>query len=212
MTSISRRALLAAAPALSVSALALRARQSRAAQESNTVETEPFARVLELTQGVWVVESTPMSGNMNTVCNGGIVAGRDGVLVLEGFNTPGGAAWAASLAERLTGRPPSHVVLTHYHADHSGGLAGYQRGAEGPALLATSATRDLIAERYGPTPAATGTERATTAPRVLLPDTLISDEENTTIDLGGRTVTLIPRAERNTRDGSDLTLGPFKNW
>ena len=54
------------------------------------------------------------------------------MLLIEGFMTPKGAAWQSALAEKLTGRPPTHVVLTHFHPDHSAGVAGYRRGARAP--------------------------------------------------------------------------------
>ena len=35
-------------------------------------------------------------------------------------------------------------MLTHYHTDHSGGLAGYTAAAGTPTLRATARTRDLV--------------------------------------------------------------------
>ena len=71
------------------------------------------------------VAGTPLASGddaRRTLCNGGVIAGRDGVLAVEGFATAAGAAWLAGEAERLAGMRPTHVVLTHYHGDHTTGL------------------------------------------------------------------------------------------
>ena len=109
MNDFSRRSFLLAAPTLSaLGAFALRGSGAQAQSTAKEIESQPFARVVELGPQIWAVESTPATGNTTTVCNGGIIAGSEGVLVLEAYNTPAGAAWAAELAQRLTGRPPSH--------------------------------------------------------------------------------------------------------
>ena len=43
---------------------------------------------------------------MRTFSNGGLVAGRDGVLAVEGFASEEGSGWLAEEARRLTGRRP----------------------------------------------------------------------------------------------------------
>ena len=224
MSQLSRRSFLLAAPTFSaMSAFALRSPAARAQATAKEIETQPFARVVELGPQIWAVESTPATGNMTTVCNGGIIAGSDGVLVLEAYNTPGGAAWVSEVAQRLTGRPPTHVVLTHYHADHSAGLQGYQRGTELPEILATRTTRDLLIERHAST-SSTDDGQPDPQPQIL-PDTLISEDSDTEIDLGGRTVSLLPRAGHTPSDvalrvddpailwcGDLLFLGLFPNY
>src|SRR6185503_10959226 len=82
------------------------------------VAAEPWARLEQLGDGVWAVISTPLAGGsdaMRTFSNGGIVSGRSGVLVIEGFASDAGASWIAESARVLTGRTPTHVILTHYH-------------------------------------------------------------------------------------------------
>lgn len=170
--------------------------------EGETVVTESFASVIKLADGAWAIASTP-TGGAQTICNGGIIAGRDGVMVLEAFNTIGGAAWASGVAEQLTGRRPTHVVLTHYHGDHSNGLAGYQRGADPITIISTVKTRELIRDRNGVTPSGKveGSPTLATGSKVLLPDTVITDTSRPTeIDLGGRTVQLLPRSGHTPSD------------
>src|SRR5260221_3570353 len=136
---ISRRDFVSAAASCSAHlALVAIATQAGAralwAQPRGVVVTrEPFGNLEVVGDGVWALVSTPLGGDRTTLSNGGIIAGRNGLLAIEGFNQPQGAQWLAAKARELTGRWPTHVVLTHYHADHANGVAGYfaRRGKPG---------------------------------------------------------------------------------
>jgi nicotinamidase-related amidase len=60
-----------------------------------TATDEPPALLL-VADNVWALISTPLSGDRTTLSNGGIIAGRNAVLAIEGFNQPAGAAWLGS--------------------------------------------------------------------------------------------------------------------
>jgi len=88
--------------------------QSRSGPTHRVVLEQPWARLEQIVDGVWSIVSTPLGGGenaMRTFSNGGIIAGRSGVVVVEGFGSGDGARWAAKQAHRLTGRRPTHVVL-----------------------------------------------------------------------------------------------------
>jgi len=159
-----------------------------------TVSREPFGTLEEIADGVWALISTPLDGDRTTLSNGGIIAGSDTVLAVEGFYQPAGAHWLATKALELTRMWPSHVVLTHYHADHVNGVGGYLTEQMTPYVRATARTRDLARERN----AADDPALAAQLDRVtILPPT------SQTIDLGGRIVQI------ETRQGhteSDVTL------
>ncbi|HEX2022859.1 MAG TPA: MBL fold metallo-hydrolase, partial [Candidatus Thermoplasmatota archaeon] len=160
------------------------------------VAREPFGTLERVADGVWALVSTPLGGDRTTLCNGGIIAGRDGVLAVEGFFQPGGARWLAGRARELAGRWPTHVVLTHYHADHVNGVAGYLGDAvRRPVLRATVPTRDLALERGRPP----DPERAA----ALSEAKAITVAGPSTIDLGGRVVRVVPR---DGHTASDVTL------
>jgi len=200
MSPLTRRAFVAAAAGCSgylLAALAGATPETRrlfAAQPAGTpLRTEPWGRLERVADGVWILISTPPggsmeSGAMRTFSNGGIVAGREAVLAIEGFASVEGAQWLADQARRLTGRWPSHVVLTHCHGDHSAGLGGYHAGGASVELLGTAATRELIERRR---------------PGAVVPETLLPADRATELDLGGRQVRVTPR-EGHT--ASDLTL------
>ena len=158
------------------------------------VAREPFGSLERVSDGVWALISTPLSGDRTTLSNGGIIVGRDAVLAIEGFNQPAGARWLAGKARELTGRWPTHVVLTHYHSDHSNGLAGYVRDDGHPELHSTERTRELVVSRNQPADAARDA--------ALKEAAVLSPSATTTLDLGGRTVRVIPRSGHTDSDVS----------
>ena len=157
------------------------------------VAREPFGNLERVSDNVWALISTPLSGDRTTLSNGGIVAARNAVLAIEGFNQPQGAVWLANKAKELTGRWPTHVALTHYHSDHANGIAGYLSNGEHPALRATGRTRDLVVER-NVQPA--DPNRVAAMKDVVL----LSASEPSTLDLGGRSVRVVPRAGHTDSD------------
>ncbi|MEO8335758.1 MAG: MBL fold metallo-hydrolase [bacterium] len=197
---LSRRAFLgqsgscAAHLALAGMMMPLASRMAWAQSRFDVVAREPFGTLERVADGVWALISTPLTGDRTTLSNGGIIAGRNGVLAIEGFNQVQGAEWMASQARTLTGRWPTHVVLTHYHADHANGVAGYLSGGR-PAVRATERTRDLVATKNLPAEAARSA--------VLSGVELLPASSATTIDLGGRSVRIIPRGGHTD---SDVTL------
>ncbi len=167
-----------------------------------SVRSEPWGRLERIADGVWMLISTPLAGDhasgaMRTFSNGGIVAGRDGVLAVEGFATPDGSRWLAGEARRLTGRWPTHVVLTHYHGDHSAGLAGYRADGAAVEILGTEVTRDLLRRKR---------------PEAVLPTTAVAAEGPTELDLGGRRVRIEPREGHTPSDLTIEVVDPRVVW
>jgi glyoxylase-like metal-dependent hydrolase (beta-lactamase superfamily II) len=127
------------------------------------------------------------------LCNGGIIAGRSAVLAIEGFFEPRGAAWLAERARELTGRWPTHVAVTHFHADHTSGVSGYQAADRSPELRATAITRDLVRDRNkAAAPQSDAWQQA-----IVIPAAAPS-----TLDLGGRTARIVPRLGHTKSDVS----------
>jgi glyoxylase-like metal-dependent hydrolase (beta-lactamase superfamily II) len=162
-----------------------------AAQERfPVVARESWGRLERVAEGVWALVSTPLEGDRTTLCNGGIVAGRAGVLVVEAFGSDAGSEWMAAQARALAGRMPTHVVLTHYHSDHTGGVRGAMRTAD-VTLLATTVTRDQVEERNQDPPK-----------EILDGATLLDGHRPTEIDLGDRSVLVVPRRGHTDSDVS----------
>lgn len=183
---------------------AARALWSRRTQGA-IVAQEPFGRIESLGEGLWAFVSTPLGGDYTTVSNGGIIAGREGVLVVEAFQKPEGARWIAEKARELTGKWPTHVLITHYHGDHSSGVEGLlpedegplQQGNgsldSGPAFHVTRTTQALKQEGLG--------GDASEISRRLWADVVMVGESGPgSIDLGARAVDLVPRRGHTPSD------------
>lgn len=154
------------------------------------VAREPWGRIEEIADGVWALVSTPLDGDRTTLCNGGIISGRSGVLVVEAFGTDAGSTWMGEQAKRLTGRAPTHVVVTHYHGDHTSGLRGALPSVD-VRLLSTDVTRRLVLDRNQDPPEA-----------LLDGATLLDARRPSEIDLGGRSVLIVPRDGHTDSDVS----------
>jgi glyoxylase-like metal-dependent hydrolase (beta-lactamase superfamily II) len=121
----------------------------------------------------------------------GVVAGAHGLLVIDtGATIEEGGEVLASVRE-LTGRRPTHVVITHGHFDHCFGTAAFgtaevygHRGL-GPYLERERAALRADAVRYGVDPASA--QRAAGA--LVRPDHAVDAER--ALDLGGRTALLV---------------------
>lgn len=188
------------------------ARQLFAMPSANpVVDAEPWGRLERLAEGAWALISTPLSGGPDagrTVSNGGIIAGRDGVAVVEGQASEEGASWLADAARRLTGRWPTHVILTHYHGDHSNGLAGHRAGGRKPVFYSTAETREDLA--------ASARERGqpSTAVATLRGERveLVANAAPTTLDLGGRRIRIVPRSGHTRSDLVVILEDPRLVW
>ncbi len=204
MTSYSRRAFMgtvsscAAHMALMSLAATPAARKLFAAvPQGRVLARELWGRIEQVGPGLWAMVSTPLAGNraseaMRTFSNGGIIAGRERVLVVEAFATPEGAQWIAEATEELTGRWPTDVVVTHYHGDHTRGIAGY--GESGVRIGATRTTRELLREREP------------------LPDATVDEAQPSEIDLGGRVVRIVPRSGHTASDVTIEVDDPHVLW
>lgn len=103
--------------------------------------TSRHFRLEELLDGVYAAIGIPGSGSGS---NAGIIDLGDRTLVFDTFLTPQAGDDLRAAAERLTGRQVSYVINSHMHADH---IHGNQAFALDTPIVATSRTRELIAER-----------------------------------------------------------------
>ena len=106
-----------------------------------------FASVRKVGNGLYATISDPTKGN-TTLCNGGFLAGKDSALLIEGFTTPGGAAFQMEALRMVSQVAVKGALDTHYHFDHSMGNSFY--GANGVQLWAHASAAKRIVDNYAP--------------------------------------------------------------
>lgn len=103
--------------------------------------TSNHFRLEPLLDGVYAAIGIAGTGSGS---NAGIIDLGGQVLVFDTFLTPQAADDLRAAAERLTGRPVTYVINSHWHADH---IHGNQVFAPETTIIATGRTRELIVER-----------------------------------------------------------------
>ena len=84
----------------------------------------------QVSPSAWYVQGESALGspaNRNFISNAGFVVTPAGVVVIDALGSPALARELMEEIRRRTGKPVTHVVLTHYHADHIYGLQEFKR-------------------------------------------------------------------------------------
>lgn len=173
-------------------------------QEPDSIVTrEKWGSLQQLDEDLWVHVATPFTTrDYTTVCNSGIIAGTDRVLVVDAFMQPSGAKWLSEWAEKLTGRRPTDVVCTHYHADHTAGHAGFEANGVRPQIWMTRMTNEAAAKSLTASDGDPEFKNLQTIPA----------DRDTELDLGGRTVRLRPRSGHTSSDITIELVEPRVVW
>lgn len=181
-----------------------------AIQETDkVVANEKWGRLEKVHEGAWALISTPFGkkGDATTVCNGGIIQGEKGVLAIEAFMQRNGAKWMAEQAKKLTGRWPTDIVSTHFHADHTAGHRGYfpddLAKKMQPRMWLTKATKEA-AEKSFKDRKMKGNEFKNVE--------LVDGDKGTTLDLGNRKVKIVPRSGHTSSDVTIELVDPKIVW
>ena len=106
---------------------------------------EPPMNARQLSASAWAVEGLSALGspaNQNFVSNAGFVITREGVVVIDALGSPALARRLLAEIRRRTDKPVTHVILTHYHADHIYGLQTLK--AAGAKIIAHQAAREYL--------------------------------------------------------------------
>ena len=98
--------------------------------------TEKRVSFTEVGEGLWAFTA---EGDPNT----GVIIGEDSVMVVDAQATPRLAAKVVEQIRRVTDKPISHVVLTHYHAVRVLGASAY----DAREVVMSDAARAMVAER-----------------------------------------------------------------
>jgi glyoxylase-like metal-dependent hydrolase (beta-lactamase superfamily II) len=108
-------------------------------------EPLPVMVVQQVSASSWYVEGVSALGssaNQNFISNAGFVITADGVVVIDALGSPVLAERLAQEIRKLTPKPITHVIVTHYHADHIYGLQAFK--AMGARIIAHAGAREYL--------------------------------------------------------------------
>lgn len=93
-----------------------------------TAQTLPAA--VRVSASTWYVQGVSALGNpqnRNFISNAGFIVTSSGVVVIDALGSPQLARELMQEIVRVTGKKVTHVIVTHYHADHIYGLQEFKR-------------------------------------------------------------------------------------
>ncbi len=99
----------------------------------------------QVSPSAWYVQGLSALGspaNQNFVSNAGFVITPAGVVVIDALGSPALALRLLAEIRKHTDKPVTHVILTHYHADHIYGVQALK--AAGAKILAHQAAREYL--------------------------------------------------------------------
>lgn len=108
-------------------------------------QAAPDMTARQVSPSAWYVEGLSALGtpaNQNFISNAGFVITPAGVVVIDALGSPALAQRLLAEIRKHTDRPVTHVIVTHYHADHIYGLQAFK--AAGAKVLAHEAGREYL--------------------------------------------------------------------
>jgi glyoxylase-like metal-dependent hydrolase (beta-lactamase superfamily II) len=136
---------LLAALLLSCPAVAQQPPPAAAAAASAGTPAVPEMRAQQVSRSAWYVQGLSALGspaNQNFISNAGFVITPGGVVVIDALGSPALATRLMAEIRRRTDKPVTHVIVTHYHADHIYGLQAFR--AAGAKIVAHQAAREYL--------------------------------------------------------------------
>jgi glyoxylase-like metal-dependent hydrolase (beta-lactamase superfamily II) len=112
---------------------------------SSALAVEPAMQLRKVSNASWYVEGLSALGtsaNQNFVSNAAFVITPAGVVVIDALGSPALAVQLLSEIRKLTPLPVTHVIVTHYHADHIYGLQAFK--AQGAKIIAHRAAVEYL--------------------------------------------------------------------
>ena len=102
-------------------------------------------QVQRVSESVWYVEGQSALGtaaNQNFISNAAFVVTPAGVVVVDALGSPALAQQLIAEIKKITPQTVSHVIVTHYHADHIYGLQAFK--AQGAKVIAHTVARNYL--------------------------------------------------------------------
>jgi glyoxylase-like metal-dependent hydrolase (beta-lactamase superfamily II) len=99
----------------------------------------------QVSPSVWYVEGESALGsqaNRNFISNAAFIIGKQGVVVVDALGSPALAQGLIHAVAKITPLKITHVVVTHYHADHIYGLQSFKK--IGAKIIAHPAAKEYL--------------------------------------------------------------------
>jgi glyoxylase-like metal-dependent hydrolase (beta-lactamase superfamily II) len=121
--------------------------QTTAAVDSsaNSKKSAPEMIAQKVSPSAWYVEglgALGSSANQNFISNAAFVVTPAGVVVIDALGSPALADRLMAEIRKVTPLPVTHVIVTHYHADHIYGLQAFK--AQGARIIAHRAALEYL--------------------------------------------------------------------
>jgi len=163
-----------------------------------SARAEPL-KAQQLTPHVWLLEGLSALGsreNRNFISNAGLIVGPEGVVLVDALGSPALARELLALIKTLSDKPLTHVILTHYHADHVYGLQVLK--AAGAQIVAHEAAREYLQSDTAALRLQASIEQGLVEPgtRLVPADRWINSE--TSLEAAGLKLQLIPVGPAHT--------------
>jgi glyoxylase-like metal-dependent hydrolase (beta-lactamase superfamily II) len=99
----------------------------------------------QVSPSVWYVQGESALGsqaNKNFISNAAFIVGKEGVVVIDALGSPALAAGLIQAIAKITPLKVTHVIVTHYHADHIYGLQEFKK--IGAKIIAHPAAKEYL--------------------------------------------------------------------
>lgn len=99
----------------------------------------------QVSPSAWYVQGDAALGspaNRNFISNAGFILTPAGAVVIDALGSPQLARELIAEIKRISGKPVTHVIVTHYHADHIYGLQEFK--AQGARIIAHRLGREYL--------------------------------------------------------------------
>jgi cyclase len=131
-----------------ITCIGLLAWQVRSRAEQPTTLKTAGLTLEQVGKGIYALVSSvdfpPKDPNL-AICNGGIVIGDDGVLVIDPFQNQALGNLMLAAVKTLTDQPVRYVLNTHFHFDHTGGNPAIT--AQNIPVIGRGKIRELMLEK-----------------------------------------------------------------
>ena len=110
-----------------------------------SADEAPVMVATQVSPSAWYVEGVSALGspaNQNFISNAAFVVTPAGVVVIDALGSPALATRLLAEIKKVTPQPVTHMIVTHYHADHIYGLQAFK--ASGARIVAHRAAREYL--------------------------------------------------------------------